>query len=160
SGSCAVASKGGSGLGKGALVRRFLTEAVERRADTLVLAGRCYPQESVPYKALDSLVDALRQRLRMLSAEAADELATLDLASLARLFPVLRGVEGTSVPDIPDPQEVRRRATAAFRELLGWLTAHQPVVLAIDDGQWGDADSADLLLEVLRPPAPPLLLLV
>jgi eukaryotic-like serine/threonine-protein kinase len=162
-GPAAVAIKGGSGLGKSALVRRFLAEAVESQPDTVVLAGRCYPTESVPYKALDSLVDALRQRLRLLAPAEAEGLSTLDLGSLARLFPVLRGVEGvgaTAPADIPDPQELRRRATLAFRQLLAWLADRHPVILSIDDGQWGDADSANLMLEVLRGPDAPAVLLL
>ena len=49
---------GTSGVGKTVLVRRFLREIREMQG-VVVLAGRCHEQESAPYKALDSLIDAL-----------------------------------------------------------------------------------------------------
>ena len=57
-----VLVSGPSGIGKSELVRRFLAE-VERDAGTWVLRGRCHPEESVPYKAFDALIDALTRRL-------------------------------------------------------------------------------------------------
>ena len=54
--------QGRSGLGKSALVQRFLA-GLQEHDEAMVLAGRCYERESVPYKAIDSLIDSLSQYL-------------------------------------------------------------------------------------------------
>jgi len=151
--------RGPSGMGKTSLVRRFLE--AELPYVSLVLAGRCYEQESVPFKAVDGLIDALCQHLRSVdAAPSTPGPERFQLAALTRIFGVLEGL-GAAEVDLPqDDLQVRRQAAQELRAVLHVIGRELPVVLFIDDAQWGDADSAALLRGCLAPPnAPPLLLL-
>ncbi|HEY0482648.1 MAG TPA: protein kinase [Kofleriaceae bacterium] len=151
--------RGSSGLGKSALVRCFLDEV--RLHDALVLRGRCYQRESVPYKAVDELIDTLCAQLIRLPRAVLDAVVPPDVVLLARLFPVLHRLAPAigPAPAIPDLVEQRRRAFVALRVMLGRLAAQRPVVLWIDDAQWGDVDGAELIDALVRGPgAPPILL--
>ena len=159
--------RGRSGLGKSALVHHFLSELQQREGDAVVLRGRCYQQESVPYKALDSLIDDLLHYMQRLSPLELKAVVPPDMAMLARVFPVLEPLveaatrRRTSAIDVLDSQEVRRHAVAALREIFARLADAHPVVLFIDDIQWGDRDSAVVLAALLQPPdAPPMLTIV
>ncbi len=156
--------QGLSGMGKSVLVRYFLDELIEENQEIVLLNGRCYEQESVPYKAFDTVIDNLTQYLNDLPAEELITLIPSHSLALARLFPVLRRVEGIAAGKkniiIPDSQELRLRAFAALRQLFTELGSKYPVIIYIDDLQWGDLDSIFLLNELLRPPKPPLLLMV
>jgi hypothetical protein len=161
----AVMVHGRSGMGKSALMRAFLAELAASGSSPVVLEGRCYEREAMSYKAVDTLIDALAKHLQRLGDVEAARLLPRDIMDLARLFPVLHEIDVVArtpvrAGDRTDTTEVRRRAFVALRELLGALADQAPLVLFIDDIQWGDLDSVALLRELLRPPDPPRLLLV
>jgi serine/threonine protein kinase len=160
----AVLVRGVSGMGKTELVREFIRRARDTHGQVLVLEGRCYEREDIPYKAIDSLVDHLSAHWRGLPRAEMGALLPREAGYLAKLFPVLGRVpavaEAPQRLDATDPQEARTRAFGAFRELLQRLCARGPVVLFLDDLQWVDGDTVTLLTDVLRPPDPPELMLV
>jgi predicted ATPase len=154
---------GESGVGKSALVRRFLHRLAKRHPDAVVFSGRCFPQESVPYKALDSLVDALSRHLLTLPSDQRLALLAKGGESLACLFPVFARLPGLAAEsrrrrEESDPQALRAEGISALRTLLRRLARRHPLVLFIDDLQWGDTDSYLLLKSLLRRPQPPSLL--
>ena len=153
---------GASGMGKSTLVHHFL-DGLATEGGAIVLRGRAYERETVPYKAVDTVIDALSRHLMRAIEDGDAPALPPDTWLLARLFPVLQRVPTIAdMPSLPidDPQSVRRRAFAALRDVLGLLAARQPVVLFVDDTQWGDVDSAALLLQLLAPPGAPGVLLV
>lgn len=148
------------GLGASALLRRAIDQQRERH-DALVLTGRCHLRESMPYKAFDGVVESLCRALRRLPNDEAERLLPYHVHALVRLFPLLDRVEAIAaaahrrVVEVPDGQELRRRAFGAFRELLQRLSETRRIVIAIDDLHRGDDDSFALLFELWRPPDPP-----
>jgi hypothetical protein len=159
-GPCLVLIAGESGAGKSALAAE-LAERVQSGGGTTWL-GRCWEREHVPYKALDAIVDEAALRL-MRRGEDAFRLLPPGTSSLARLFPVLGEVPAVAHIDddtpLRDAQADRRRAVRALFALIANLSGDTPPLLVIDDLQWADTDSIDVLTWLLRggEPAPPCL---
>ncbi|MFW6050343.1 MAG: protein kinase domain-containing protein [Myxococcota bacterium] len=145
---------GASGVGKSALLHRFAAAMTSRRA--VVLSGRCYEQEAVPYKGMDGVIDALAQYLQTLSREELSRVLPADVGLLAISFPVLAqlpaiaGASARQAAPQGDPGVVRDVAFRALAQLLGRIAERRPVVAVVDDVHWGDADSAALLDALLH----------
>ncbi len=157
--------EGESGLGKSALLKAFLQSIARSWPDAVVLSGRCGETETVPFKAFDGVIDELCAHLASLPAAHVDAVLPRDFNALVRLFPVLKRLDTFIAPRRPlaqsaDAKEVRRKGFRALAELLARLSERTPVVIAIDDLQWGDSDSASLLEALLQPPDAPAVHLV
>lgn len=139
-----------SGFGKTATLNHFLAEQTE----ALVLRGKCSEHEFVAHKAIDSILESLVEHLLGLDGDTLETiLAPSEVGVLAQLFPELArvpaiGRAGRSVPPPGDMRALRQRAYQALTRLLEWLGQNHTLIVAIEDLQWGDADSAKLLSEV------------
>ncbi|WP_372894426.1 serine/threonine-protein kinase PknK [Stieleria sp.] len=160
----AVWLTGLSGEGKSTLAESFL-RPLRRGQAMLVLSGRCYDREIVPFKVIDSQIDSLVKYLSSLSEPELDRILPPDIEKLAHLFPILRRVEPIDqrcrrANKGIEEQQLRNLAFAALKDLLHAIGLSTPVVMFVDDLQWGDRDSAEMLGKLLAPPTPPAVLLL
>jgi serine/threonine protein kinase len=150
--------RGVSGSGKTRLIQQFLS-GIAAEAGTLVLQARCYEREAVPYKAFDTLADAIAAHLKALPSHQRVLVMPSDLSTLAQVFPAFSALCPEQEPaPIAEAHELRFRAFGALKHLLARMATFAAVVLYVDDLQWGDVDGAELLFELLQPPGAPALL--
>ncbi|MBX3158259.1 MAG: protein kinase [Deltaproteobacteria bacterium] len=151
-----VVVTGPSGVGKTALVEEALNRARLGGAQ-LAWRGRCHERELVPYRAFDFAIDDLAAEL----ARDKQLGATLEHAgALGRVFPTLGAVLGApATPAVEDLRVERERALAAMVQLFDRVIGAQRGVVAIDDLQWADDDSLELLAAIVARATRPLAIL-
>lgn len=142
-----VLVEGEPGIGKSRLLRELARHAAA--AGVPVLATRCYEIERVtPFQPV---IDLASRTLDGLPTAALAGIAPVSLAELAVLVPELR----ERVPGLPelsdDYPEVRQaRLPRAVDQLLELARRGRPAILMVDDIQWADAASAQLLQFLAR----------
>ncbi|MFN7973427.1 MAG: tetratricopeptide repeat protein [Acidobacteriota bacterium] len=140
---------GESGIGKTRLAMEVL-HGVDR-GDLRVIVGECAPhgEESVASDPVRRILLALSDACRDGGRELTDAVLGPRGRVLAALEPELRDLPGQAAHPEPlelPPGEARLRFVAALAESLVALAGRGPTILAIDDLQWAD----DLTFELLR----------
>ena len=141
-----VVVSGEAGIGK----TRLLEELAHTAAGygCLTLEGRAAEfEQELPFGLL---IDALDAYLKSLDRRALDRLAEDRLGALAVVFPSLRDLD--EALEYPVTATERFRVHHAVRELVERLAAARPVVLVLDDLQWADGASFELLAYFARRP--------
>ena len=135
-----IAVIGEAGIGKTRLAKEFLVWAKARGADAL--EGAATEGAGLPY---GPLVEAVRPRLEKERAPD-DLLEDAWLSELSRLLPELK----ERYPDLPPPasgegETAKGALFEAIARTVGELSSRAPVVLFLDDLQWADATSLEVL---------------
>jgi tetratricopeptide (TPR) repeat protein/transcriptional regulator with XRE-family HTH domain len=142
-----VLIEGEPGIGKSRLLRE-----IARYADTQdmpTLATKCYEIErATPYQPV---IDLVTRAIDRISAAALRTLAPVSLAELAALIPEI----GERFPDLPPlsndfPEARQARLSRAVGQLLEAARDSRPAILMVDDIQWADDASAQVLHYLAR----------
>ncbi len=135
-----ITVSGEPGIGKTRLANEFLAWATSQGAT--ILRGRAF--ETGGGLAYQAVTDALRRHLRT-EPDLTKHLRPIWLAELSRLLPeLLERVEDLPTPNNDDSVARTRLFEAVTRFGLS-LAARAPVVLFIDDLQWADQASLELI---------------
>ncbi|MGJ7516285.1 trifunctional serine/threonine-protein kinase/ATP-binding protein/sensor histidine kinase [Pseudomonas baetica] len=159
---------GYSGIGKSSVVNELHKVLVPPRG---IFASGKFDQyrRDVPYS---TLVQAFQSLVRMLLGkndedlahwrEALQEALTPNARLMTDLIPELKLIIGEPPPVPPlDPQQAQHRFLLVFRRFIGvFARAEHPLALFLDDLQWLDAATLDLLEDLLTSPDIQYLMLV
>lgn len=132
-----LAFSGEGGIGK----TRLLDELAARADDALVLSGRASEWErELPFGVWE---DALSDHAAFLGVDRLERLLGDQVLELAAVLPLVGRVPAGL-------QDERYRTHRAVRFLLEALARQRPVVLMLDDLQWADDASLELVAALLR----------
>jgi DNA-binding CsgD family transcriptional regulator len=142
---------GPAGIGKTRLLAELGAQA-ESRGHLVLVGAAAELERELPFWVF---VDALDEYLEGLDPRRLAGLDAGTFRELGQVLPSFSAIEGPPSGALHERYRVHR----AVRELLEHLATTRPLVLALDDFQWADSASVDLVVALLRrPPAARVLL--
>lgn len=162
-GSGLVLLHGSPGVGKSVVADKLLDD-VRAGSDALIIGGRCRGWESLPFNAIDAIIDSVARLVRSERSPAVDRVMGRSVA-MPRLFPTLAFDPVSSSSDdetviLPAPAQATAMASTELHALLAALAQDRTVVLFLDDAQWGDYQSAEVFKRLLTIRSPLRIVLV
>lgn len=126
---------GPSGAGKTALIERFV--AAHRGRERRAFTARCHLRDNTPYQGLDEIVAGL----------LADSGAALGEAARGRVARITTGGGPAVGADdgLTDPVRERVQLVEDLAALVAAAASAGPLLLSVDDTQWGDVDGAAII---------------
>jgi predicted ATPase len=161
-----VLISGEAGIGKSRLVHQFRKQMAPTPHLWIECAGSPYFQNTPFYPITDMLQQNFAQRsdgtdaAKLSELERVLELAGLKLAEAVPLIASMLNLPlGEKYPPLPfSPEQQRKRLLTT---LAAWLfAAPQSVVMAVEDLQWFDASSLELMQLIIQQPATARVMLV
>jgi predicted ATPase/class 3 adenylate cyclase len=162
----AILIRGEPGVGKSRLAHELRTVAVEEQLGWIDCSGSPYTQMSVLWPVVQVIEQGVGVKreddpaTRLERVRAGLAAAGVDLPDAEGLVAALLGIPGPPLPSL-SPE---RRLERTIDVLVAWVLAlshQQPLVLLVDDVQWSDPTTLDLLHRLLERVADsPLLLLM
>lgn len=143
----AVLVAGEPGIGKTCLLKEVAGRA--EQAGALILRGGAFQADGMP--PYQPFLEALGGYIRTTAPAHLRETAGPMASVLATILPELSMALGEVSPSYPVPTEqARMRLFEAVGMFLARLSSLSPLVLVLDDLQWADSATLDLLRHVVR----------
>ncbi len=138
---------GEPGIGKSRLLDAAASRAAQVGAE--VLRGSASEAEAMPPYL--PFLEALGQHIRLRPADNLRQQIGADAAVLATILPELATRLGNPPASYPlPPEQARMRLYEAVGGFLRAIAAEQPLLVVLDDLQWADSSTLDLLCYVAR----------